>query len=125
MVKASVLEDVGRLSVRDYPRPEVEAGALLLEMDLCGVCGTDIHLYRGNMKNPIPGDPGPRVRGADQGDGEEGGEHEGEGAIPRRGGPCYRGPGHQRVLRDMLLLPFHAPQVHLLYQQEGDGCEPE
>jgi L-iditol 2-dehydrogenase len=58
MVKASVLEDVGKLSVRDYPRPDVGEGGMLLEMDLCGVCGTDIHLYGGNMNIPFPVIPG-------------------------------------------------------------------
>ena len=58
MVKASVLEDVGKLAVHDYPRPDVGEGAILLDMELCGVCGTDIHLYGGNMKIPFPVIPG-------------------------------------------------------------------
>ena len=44
MVKASVLEDVEKLAIHDYPRPEVGEGAMLLEMELSGVCGTDIHV---------------------------------------------------------------------------------
>ena len=31
---------------------------MLLEMRLCGVCGTDIHLYGGNMRIPFPVIPG-------------------------------------------------------------------
>ena len=58
MVKATVLEDVGRFTVHDYPRPDVGEGAMLLDMELCGVCGTDIHLYGGNMKIPFPVVPG-------------------------------------------------------------------
>jgi L-iditol 2-dehydrogenase len=58
MVKASVLEDVGRLAVHDYPVPEVGRGDILLRMELCGVCGTDIHLYGGKMKIPFPVIPG-------------------------------------------------------------------
>ncbi len=57
-MKVSVLEDVGELSVYDYPGPVVGVGALLLEMGLCGVCGTDIRFYGGKMKVPflvIPG----------------------------------------------------------------------
>ena len=49
MVKAAILEDVGKLKVVDYPEPEVEPNGILLKMELCGVCGTDMHLYAGNM----------------------------------------------------------------------------
>ena len=35
MVKASVLEDVGKLAVHDYPRPDVREGAMLLDMEVC------------------------------------------------------------------------------------------
>ncbi|MGD2142300.1 MAG: zinc-binding dehydrogenase [Candidatus Bathyarchaeota archaeon] len=58
MVKASVLEDVGSLNIHDYPRPEVDKAAMLLQMELCGVCGTDIHLYGGKMSIPFPVIPG-------------------------------------------------------------------
>lgn len=58
MVRASVLEGVGRLVVHDYPRPEVGEEAFLLKMELCGVCGTDIHLYGGKMNIPFPVIPG-------------------------------------------------------------------
>ena len=62
-VKESVLWDVGELSVHDYHGPVVGVGALLLEMDLCGVCGTDIHLYGGNMKVLFPVIPGHEYTG--------------------------------------------------------------
>jgi L-iditol 2-dehydrogenase len=58
MVKASVLEGVGHLVVHDYPRPAVGERAILMRMELCGVCGTDIHLYGGKMKIPFPVIPG-------------------------------------------------------------------
>jgi len=58
MVKASVLEDVGRLEVHDFPKPEVEENAILMRMEMCGVCGTDIHLYGGKMRIPFPVIPG-------------------------------------------------------------------
>ncbi len=58
MVKALVLEDIGKLKLKEYPRPVIGEGAILLEMTLCGLCGTDIHLYGGNMKIPYPVIPG-------------------------------------------------------------------
>ena len=58
MVKAAILEDVRKLRVVDYPEPEVEPNGFLMRMELCGVCGTDMHLYEGNMKIPFPVIPG-------------------------------------------------------------------
>jgi threonine dehydrogenase-like Zn-dependent dehydrogenase len=58
MVKASVLEDMGRLAVHDYPKPEIVENSILMRMELCGVCGTDIHLYGGKMQVPFPVIPG-------------------------------------------------------------------
>jgi D-arabinose 1-dehydrogenase-like Zn-dependent alcohol dehydrogenase len=57
-VKAMVLEGVGRLAAHDYPRPDIGEDALLMGMELCGVCGTDIHLYVGKMSVPFPVIPG-------------------------------------------------------------------
>jgi len=54
MVKATVLEDVRKLSVHDYPLPSVKSSELLIRMELCGVCGTDIHIYEGRMNVPFP-----------------------------------------------------------------------
>ncbi len=58
MVKAAILEDVRKLKVVDYPEPKVEDNGILMKMELCGVCGTDMHLYEGNMKIPFPVIPG-------------------------------------------------------------------
>ena len=58
MVKAAILEDVRKLKIVDYPEPKVEDNGILLKMELCGVCGTDMHLYEGNMKIPFPVIPG-------------------------------------------------------------------
>jgi len=54
MVKAAVLEGVGKLTINDYPKPRVTEGGILLKMEMCGVCGTDIHIYDGKMKVPYP-----------------------------------------------------------------------
>ncbi|MFB0557574.1 MAG: zinc-binding dehydrogenase [Candidatus Bathyarchaeia archaeon] len=80
MVKASVLEDVGALVVHDYPRPEIGGGAILMRMKLCGVCGTDIHLYGGKMRIPFPVIPGHEFVGKieELGEGAEGLEVKGQ-----------------------------------------------
>lgn len=45
-VRAAVLTDVGRLDVRDFPRPAVEADGGLLRIQATGVCGSDVHAYQ-------------------------------------------------------------------------------
>jgi len=39
-MKASVLVDVGRLEVRDVPRPQVSAHDVLVRVAAVGICGT-------------------------------------------------------------------------------------
>jgi threonine dehydrogenase-like Zn-dependent dehydrogenase len=80
MVKSSVLEGVGKLRTCDYPRPEIGENAILMSMELCGVCGTDIHLYGGNMRIPFPVIPGHEFVGRieELGEGAEGLEVKGQ-----------------------------------------------
>lgn len=48
--KAAVLEQFGRLTIREFPVPEVAPDAMLVKMRMVGICGTDKHLYDG--RNP-------------------------------------------------------------------------
>jgi L-iditol 2-dehydrogenase len=54
MVQAALLQDVKKLKIVDYPEPIVEPNGILIKMELCGVCGTDMHIYEGNMNIPFP-----------------------------------------------------------------------
>ena len=58
--KTAVLEKPdGRFVVREAPVPEPEAGQILVRQELCGVCGTDMHVYHGHL----PGISYPAVLG--------------------------------------------------------------
>jgi threonine dehydrogenase-like Zn-dependent dehydrogenase len=46
-VKAAVMSEPGRLGVERFPMPEPEPGAVILEMSMSGICGTDKHTFRG------------------------------------------------------------------------------
>ena len=47
------------VEVREYPRPVLEPGAVLLETIYSEVCGTDVHLYHGHLAGvPYPLIPG-------------------------------------------------------------------
>ena len=46
-VKAAVLEAPGKMSIREFPYPQLEKGGAICRIRLAGVCGTDKHSYRG------------------------------------------------------------------------------
>jgi threonine dehydrogenase-like Zn-dependent dehydrogenase len=46
-VRAAVMTAPGAVEVAEFPRPEVEPGAVLMEVVYSGICGTDKHTFRG------------------------------------------------------------------------------
>jgi len=47
-MKAAVLEDVERIVVRSVPDPELAPHEVMLRVLAVGICGTDLHLFRGH-----------------------------------------------------------------------------
>lgn len=47
-MKAAVLEDVAKMTVRQVPDPAVAPGDVLIRVGAVGVCGTDLHLFQGH-----------------------------------------------------------------------------
>ena len=44
-MKAAVFEGVGKLAIKDVPVPALkEEDDLICEVELCSVCGTDVHI---------------------------------------------------------------------------------
>ncbi len=54
--KASVLENFNRpLVTREFPLPEIlEPGAALIRTEMAGICGTDVHLWKGELPIKLP-----------------------------------------------------------------------
>ena len=46
LVKAAVMKEPGVIAVQQFPLPEPEPGAVILEMSMSGICGTDKHTFR-------------------------------------------------------------------------------
>ena len=49
----------GDFELREYPVPDPEPGAILIRLTRAGVCGSDLHIWRGEMKDvygPLPRD---------------------------------------------------------------------
>ena len=40
----------GDFELREYPVPDPEPGAVLIRLTRAGVCGSDLHIWRGEMK---------------------------------------------------------------------------
>src|SRR5688500_16670509 len=40
----------GEFELREYPVPDVEPGAILVKLTRAGICGSDLHIWRGEMK---------------------------------------------------------------------------
>ena len=53
--RASSLDGInGTFSITESPVPDIQAGGIIIKQELCGVCGTDVHVYQGHMKVPAP-----------------------------------------------------------------------
>ncbi len=54
--KVAVLDKVqGHFTVKEYPLPDVSPETLLVRIEYCGVCGTDVHTYYGKLADaPFP-----------------------------------------------------------------------
>jgi S-(hydroxymethyl)glutathione dehydrogenase/alcohol dehydrogenase len=54
-MKAAVLAEVGgQLRLEDIPTPHPRAGEVLVQVAACGVCHTDLHVIKGEVKFPLP-----------------------------------------------------------------------
>lgn len=47
LMQAVVYEGAGELCLRSLPRPVPGPGELLVRVEACGICGTDLHIYSG------------------------------------------------------------------------------
>lgn len=62
-MKALVLRGVRDLRLEDTPEPKVVGGEVLIKVGACGICGTDLHFYRGEWKVRTPLTPGHEFSG--------------------------------------------------------------
>ena len=55
IARASVLEKFKTpLALREFPIPKLEPGAALVRTEMAGICGTDVHLWKGELKISLP-----------------------------------------------------------------------
>jgi L-iditol 2-dehydrogenase len=46
-VAAGVMTAPGKLEVQHFPYPQIDDDCMVIKMEMCGICGTDKHTYRG------------------------------------------------------------------------------
>jgi len=92
-MRAMVLNRIGQpLLMSDVPEPRPRAGQILLRVNACGVCRTDLHVVDGDLRSPkLPLIPGHQIVGTVA----TGGGNLAEGArvgVPWLGGTCGKCP---------------------------------
>lgn len=64
MMKAAIIRDIGEsLVIEEIPRPKPRAGEVLVKIRACGVCHTDLHVIKGEVKFPLPAVLGHEISG--------------------------------------------------------------
>ncbi len=62
-MKAAVIETPGQLVVREMPDPQPAFDEVIVSVALAGLCGTDLHIYAGEINYAYPIIPGHEVVG--------------------------------------------------------------
>jgi 2-desacetyl-2-hydroxyethyl bacteriochlorophyllide A dehydrogenase len=57
-MQAAVFKEPFNLALEDYPLPKLDKKEVLVKVELCGLCGTDFHIYRGESFSKPPVIPG-------------------------------------------------------------------
>ena len=84
-MRALLLREYNQLEMAEMPEPEPAADELLVRVDACGICGSDVHGYDGSSGRRIP----PLVMG-----------HEAAGTVVARGAKCEKFAVGDRVTFD-------------------------
>lgn len=53
-VRVGFLTQIGKMEVKEYPMPEVGDDDILVKVEGCGICGTDVHEYKRDPFSLIP-----------------------------------------------------------------------
>lgn len=62
-MRAAIIVEPGTVSVEDVPIPEPGPNQIQIEVKASGICGTDIHIYRGDYVGEYPVIPGHEFSG--------------------------------------------------------------
>ncbi len=63
LMKYAVIPEVRKIQIRQKPLPLVYEDRVLIKVNLCGICGTDIQIYQGKFPASLPYTPGHEYSG--------------------------------------------------------------
>lgn len=90
-MKALVLDQYNELNYRDFPKPEIAANEVLIQVKACGICGSDVHGMDGSTGRRQP----PLIMG-----------HEASGEIAALGSEVAGWQIGDRVTFDSTIYPL-------------------
>ena len=112
--KAVILVEPYRFDIVQLPTPPVEPGGILVNVTSAGICGSDLHYWRGEMKPMIKGKPGPIIPG-----------HEMTGVIHTLGeGVSTDSMGRPLKEGDRVVYPYFFPcrRCYVCLRGEPNHC---
>lgn len=88
-MKAVLLDEQGKVRYKEVPLPKLEKGDILVEMKVCGLCGSDIEKLQGRYKD-VPPIIGHEATGIVTKTNGAKGVEEGDRVFPHHHVPCYK-----------------------------------
>jgi L-iditol 2-dehydrogenase len=55
LVKAAVFEDIEKIVVKDVPDPDCDQGSIVVKVEACGICGSDIRNFHVGLRSGVKG----------------------------------------------------------------------
>jgi (R,R)-butanediol dehydrogenase/meso-butanediol dehydrogenase/diacetyl reductase len=52
-MKAAALVGLRRIEIQDKPKPVIQSGEVLVKVEYCGICGSDVHAYVNGLLYPL------------------------------------------------------------------------
>ena len=98
--RAAVYYGLGKpMEIKEYPVPEPEPGAALVKVRRANICGSDLHMWRGDVDLATLGQPLPVILG-----------HEMTGTIAKLGeGVSTDSAGQPLAVGDRVVYPYFIP----------------
>ena len=97
--RAAIFLDTGKpFEIREYPVPDPDPDGILVRVTAAGICGSDLHVWRGDIRIAMFG-PGPRILG-----------HEMTGRVARLGANVRTDSTGQALKEgDRIVYPYFTP----------------
>ena len=95
--RAAIYRGLGQpMEIVEYPVPDAEPGAILVKVSVANICGSDLHMWRGDMNLGAIGAPLPTILG-----------HEMTGRIAKLGaGVATDSAGQPLAVGDRVVYPY-------------------